>query len=164
MQYDRRLIEATDKNEDNDCFTLLAFCRSVMTEEIGDKIARQAQLSDENASLTAASAFGFAFLVRWLLLYLSDSCLICSRVEHKVPSSHVFEIRSRPMVYQVFLILTIIENVCQSVIHLNLLFVWPLNWGDVYKERLIENCFFWLFPVIFQTVLFWSIPLISLND
>ncbi|CAF2564070.1 unnamed protein product [Rotaria sp. Silwood2] len=65
--YDKTLIDAIAKNEDNHInhfFTLLALCHTVVTEEKDDKIIYQAQSPDENALVTAARTFGFAFLNR----------------------------------------------------------------------------------------------------
>ncbi|CAF1416732.1 unnamed protein product [Rotaria sp. Silwood1] len=65
--YDKTLIDTIDKNEDNDVnhfFTHLALCHTVVTEEQDDKIIYQAQSPDENALVTAARSFGFAFVNR----------------------------------------------------------------------------------------------------
>jgi len=64
--YDRTLIDAIEKNEDDDInhfFNLLALCHTVITEERDEQIIYQAQSPDENALVTAARSFGFAFLV-----------------------------------------------------------------------------------------------------
>ncbi len=67
--YDKTLIDAIEKNDDEDIkhfFTLLALCHTVMTEEKKGKILYQAQSPDENALVSAARSFGFAFLVNLL--------------------------------------------------------------------------------------------------
>jgi magnesium-transporting ATPase (P-type) len=64
--YDKTLIDAIDRNDDEDIkhfFTVLALCHTVMTEEKNGKIIYQAQSPDENALVSAARSFGFAFLV-----------------------------------------------------------------------------------------------------
>lgn len=71
--YDKTLTDAIEKNEDefiNHFFTLLALCHTVVTEEQHDKIIYQAQSPDENALVTAARTFGFAFLVCLRIKYL----------------------------------------------------------------------------------------------
>jgi phospholipid-translocating ATPase len=64
--YDRAFIDAIEKNKDEyieHFFHLLALCHTVMTEENNGKIIYQAQSPDENALVSAARSFGFAFLV-----------------------------------------------------------------------------------------------------
>ncbi len=64
--YDKTLLDAIDRNEDENVkhfFTLLALCHTVMTEEKNGKIIYQAQSPDENALVSAARSFGFAFVV-----------------------------------------------------------------------------------------------------
>lgn len=63
---DKTLIDAIEKNNDENIthfFTLLALCHTVMTEEKNGKIIYQAQSPDENALVSAARSFGFAFIV-----------------------------------------------------------------------------------------------------
>jgi phospholipid-translocating ATPase len=70
--YDRTLINAIEKNEDEyieHFFHLLALCHTVMTEEKNGKIIYQAQSPDENALVSAARSFGFAFLVNKSMNY-----------------------------------------------------------------------------------------------
>jgi phospholipid-translocating ATPase len=100
--YDRTLIDAIEKNEDDDInnfLTLLALCHTVMTEEKNDKIFYQAQSPDENALVTAARSFGFAFLVSLFIIPINlhmSQCLF--RVVLKVVSQFVFETKSKPMI------------------------------------------------------------------
>ena len=64
--YDRTLVDAIGKKNDEyveHFFHLLALCHTVMTEEKNGKVLYQAQSPDENALVSAARSFGFAFLV-----------------------------------------------------------------------------------------------------
>lgn len=62
---DEKLIEALESdNEDvKRFFTLLSLCHTVMPEERNGQLFYQAQSPDENALVSAAQAFGYAFQV-----------------------------------------------------------------------------------------------------
>ena len=57
-------------------FTLLALCHTVMSEEKDGKILYQAQSPDENALVSAARTFGFAFHVIILFLTKTRSIIL----------------------------------------------------------------------------------------
>jgi len=65
---DKTLIDAIEKKDEDveHFFTLLALCHTVMTEQKHGKIIYQAQSPDENALVSAARSFGFAFLVNFI--------------------------------------------------------------------------------------------------
>ena len=67
--YDTKLIDAIKRRDPDvhEFFTLLSVCHTVMPEEKDGKIIYQAQSPDENALVTAARTFGFAFLVCLLI-------------------------------------------------------------------------------------------------
>ena len=62
---DETLIEAlkSDNEDVNRFFTLLSLCHTVMPEERNGQLFYQAQSPDENALVSAAQAFGYAFQV-----------------------------------------------------------------------------------------------------
>lgn len=61
--YDQKLLDAIENNDKNvwDFFILLSLCHTVMIEEKDERIIYQAQSPDENALVSAARSFGFAF-------------------------------------------------------------------------------------------------------
>ena len=71
LWYDQKLVDAIDNNdEDVDrFFKLLSLCHTVMSEEKNGQISYQAQSPDENALVSAARSFGYAFIVIELCLF-----------------------------------------------------------------------------------------------
>ena len=63
--YDRKLVDAINRDDSDvhEFFALLSLCHTVMVEEKDGKIIYQAQSPDENALVSAARTFGFAFVV-----------------------------------------------------------------------------------------------------
>lgn len=61
--YDQKLLDAIDNNDKDvwEFFILLSLCHTVMIEEKDEQIFYQAQSPDENALVSAARSFGFAF-------------------------------------------------------------------------------------------------------
>ncbi|CAF1217869.1 unnamed protein product [Adineta steineri] len=61
--YDKTLLDDIEKDDENvhKFFTLLSLCHTVMPEKRDGKIFYQAQSPDENALVSAARSFGFAF-------------------------------------------------------------------------------------------------------
>ena len=87
---DDKLIEAL-KNDNEDVkrfFTLLSLCHTVMPEERKGQIFYQAQSPDENALVSAAQAFGYAFQVNRRTLLFSPHRSFPSSLESNSKFDH----------------------------------------------------------------------------
>ena len=93
---DEKLIEAlkSDNEDVNRFFTLLSLCHTVMPEERNGQLFYQAQSPDENALVSAAQAFGYAFQVNGRPAPFSPIPFL-SRIELPIRSPLLDETMSR---------------------------------------------------------------------